>query len=120
MLDKVLQEEKVERIDGAHCYAFYSGLEAFDQLEEDNLGSFYLTDFLARQFDSMVIKPLGLDRFPELRDTYFGNYNRVVYLAQTKNSELEAKALDAANRLRLPLVTKYVGFGELEQFVTKN
>ena len=120
LLDKVLQEEKVERIDGAHCYAFYSGLEAFDQLEEDNLGSFYLTDFLARQFDSMVIKPLGLDRFPELRDTYFGNYNRVVYLAQTKNSELEAKALDAANRLRLPLVTKYVGFGELEQFVTKN
>ena len=120
LLDKVLKEENVERIDGAHCYAFYSGLSAFDKLEEENLGSFYLTDFLARQFDSMVIRPLGLDRYPELRDTYFGNYNRVVYLAQTKNAELEEKAKNAANRLQLPLVTKYVGFGELEQFVSNS
>ena len=120
LLDKVLKEENVERIDGAHCYAFYSGLNTFDKLEEENLGSFYLTDFLARQFDSMVIRPLGLDRYPELRDTYFGNYNRVVYLAQTKNAELEEKAKNAANRLQLPLVTMYVGFGELEKFVSNS
>ena len=67
----------------------------------------------------MVIRPLGLDRYPELRDTYFGNYNRVVYLAQTKNAELEEKAKNAANRLQLPLVTKYVGFWRIRAVCLK-
>lgn len=117
LLDKVLEEEGVERINGAHCYAFYTGVDAFESLAEDDLGTFYLTDFLARQFDSMVIRPLGLDRYPQLRDTYFGNYKRVVYLVQTRDAELERKAAEAAERLQLPLEIRNVGFGDLEGFV---
>ena len=73
-LDRVLAEEGVSRIEGAHCYAFYAGEEAFAALAEEEPGTFYLTDFLVRHFDALVIRGLGLDRFPELRDDYFGNY----------------------------------------------
>src|SRR5579871_3566082 len=76
-LDRVLTEEGVERIDGPHCYAFYAGQEAFAALAEEELGTFYLTDFLARHFDALVVRGLGLDRFPELRDEYFRAYRRV-------------------------------------------
>ncbi len=75
-LDRVLAEERVSRIDGAHCYAFYAGEEVFAALVEEEPGTFYLTDFLVRHFDALVIRGLGLDRFPELRDDYFGNYRR--------------------------------------------
>ena len=80
-------KEGVSRIEGAHCYAFYAGEEAFSALAEEEPGTFYLTDFLVRHFDALVIRGLGLDRYPELRDDYFGNYRRLVYLAQFDDPE---------------------------------
>jgi Protein of unknown function (DUF1638) len=100
-LDRVLEEEGVSRIDGAHCYAFYAGEDAFARLAEDEPGTFYLTDFLVRHFDALIIRGLGLDRFPQLRDDYFGNYRRVVHLAQFDDPEIAEKARAAAERLGL-------------------
>lgn len=117
-LDTVLAAHpKAKRIDGAHCYAFFAGLAAFDRLEDDQLGSFYLTDFLARHFQTMVIEPLGLDRHPELRDMYFGNYTRLVYLAQTEDAELTTAAEQAAATLGLPFVRIATGYGLLADFL---
>ena len=103
----MLAEEGVRRIDGAHCYAFYAGGEAFSRLIEEEPGTFYLTDFLARHFDALVIRGLGLDRFPQLRDDYFGNYRRVVHLAQIDDPEHdregEGRGRAARPRLRAPL-----------------
>lgn len=79
LLDEVCEGEGVERIQGPHCYAFFDGLEAFAARAEEGMGAFFLTDFLARQFDAFVTKPLGLDRHPELRDMYFAHYDRLVY-----------------------------------------
>ncbi len=98
LLDPVIAEEGVERLAGAHCYEFYAGREAFAQLSAEEPGTFYLTDFLARNFDRLVIGALGLDRHPELRDAYFGNYRRLVYLAQTEDPAL----VTAARRGRAP------------------
>ncbi|MEP3280239.1 MAG: DUF1638 domain-containing protein [Stappiaceae bacterium] len=117
LLDKVLAEEGAERIEGAHCYAFFTGVDEFSAAEEDDLGTFYLTDFLARQFDAMVYRPLGLDRYPELRDMYFAHYTRVVYLAQFRDAQLEKKAAAAADKLGLPLEIRYTGYGDLATFV---
>lgn len=100
-LDRFCETRGLERLPGAHCYAFFAGLSEFDGMMDEELGSFFLTDFLARQFETMVIKPLGLDRKPELRDLYFGHYKRVVFLSQTDNSELLAKAKAAAQQLNL-------------------
>ena len=72
----------MSRIEGAHCYAFYAGEDVFSRPDRGRAGTFYLTDFLVRHFDALVIRGLGLDRYPELRDDYFGNYRRLVYLAQ--------------------------------------
>ncbi|TYC63427.1 DUF1638 domain-containing protein [Rhodobacterales bacterium] len=119
LLDKVLEETGAERIEGAHCYAFFTGLEAFSQLEDDQLGTFYLTDFLARHFQTMVIEPLGLDWHPHLRDLYFAHYTRVLYLAQTENSELEEAAHQAAARLDLPLEIRRTGYGLLAPFLSE-
>ena len=81
--------------------------------------AFFLTDFLARQFEAMVIEPLGLDRHPELRDMYFGNYEKLVYLAQTEDAELQAKARAAAKRLGLAYEYRYTGFGDLAPGLAK-
>ena len=116
-LDKVCREFGVERIAGPHCYSFYSGNTAFAKQAEEEFTSFYLTDFLARQFDSIVIKSLGLDRHPELRDDYFGHYEKLVYLAQTDDPELTGKAEVAAERLGLAFERRHVGLGELAEFV---
>lgn len=113
-LDKVLEEESVPRLPGAHCYQFYAGSRVFDALHESEPGSFYLTDFLTRHFDRLVVEALGLDRHPELRDQYFGNYRKLVYLAQSKDNELEAKARQAAVTLGLDFESRQTGFGELE------
>jgi hypothetical protein len=113
MLDPVIAEEGVERLAGAHCYEFYAGREAFEQLSAEEPGTFYLTDFLARNFDRLVIGALGLDRHPELRDTYFGNYRRLVYLAQTEDPALVATARRAARRLGLTFEHRGTGYGEL-------
>jgi hypothetical protein len=116
-LDRVLEEEGVRRIEGAHCYAFYAGEEAFAALAEEEPGTFYLTDFLARHFDTLVISGLGLDRFPQLRDDYFGNYRRVVHLAQFDDPEIAAKAKAAADRLGLAYERRFTGLGGIRAFL---
>lgn len=113
LLDAVLEEEKVPRLPGAHCYQFYAGSEAFNALHDAEPGTFYLTDFLTRHFDRLIIEGLGLDRHPELADTYFGNYRRLVYLAQSGDAELEEKARRAAERLGLEFEMRVTGYGEL-------
>ncbi len=118
-LDRVLEEEGVERLPGAHCYAFFTGVEAFAALGDDDMRSFYLTDFLARQFDTLVIEGLGLDRHPELRDMYFGNYERVVYLAQTQDPALDAVAEAAAARLGLAYERRQTGYGDLAPAIVR-
>ena len=116
-LDRVLAEEGVSRIEGAHCYAFYAGDEVFARLMEDEPGTFFLTDFLARHFDALVIRGLGLDRFPELRDDYFGNYRRLVHLAQFDDAEITAKARAAAERLGLAYERRFTGLQGIRAFV---
>jgi hypothetical protein len=116
-LDRVLDEEGVARIAGPHCYAFYAGEAVFDALADAEPGTFYLTDFLVRQFDTLVIEGLGLDRHPELLPLYFGNYKRLVYLAQTEDEELEAAARAAAERLGLAYEHHFTGLSGLAAFV---
>ena len=113
LLDPVVAEEGVERLAGAHCYEFYAGREAFEQMSAEEPGTFYLTDFLARNFDRLVVGALGLDRHPELRDAYFGNYRRLVYLAQTDDPALVKTARRAARRLGLTFEHRQTGYGEL-------
>jgi len=113
-LDRVLAEEGAQRLPGAHCYALYSGVEAFAARAEADMRAFFLTDFLARQFETLVIEGLGLDRHPELREAYFGQYEKLVYLAQTDDAGLRERAAAAAARLALPLEIREVGFGDLE------
>jgi len=117
-LDAVLEELKLQRLPGAHCYAFYSGVAAFDRRAEEDMRAFFLTDFLVRQFETLVIEGLGLDRHPELRDTYFGHYEKVVYLAQTDDPRLKTEAEVAAKRLGLDYEYRFVGLGELAPTVT--
>ena len=114
LLDRVLEEEGVARLEGAHCYEVYAGRAAFAALAEEEPGTFYLTDFLARNFERLVIRGLGLDAHPELLPLYFGNYRRVVYLAQTDDADLTARARRGARRLGLRFERRAVGYGELE------
>ncbi len=104
----------VEMIEGPHCYAFYEGLDRFKGHGEEDMGAFYLTDFLVRQFDAFVWKPLGLDRHPHLRDTYFGHYDRLIYQAQIDDPDLTARARECAARLGLNFERRLTGYGDLE------
>lgn len=113
-LDRVIEEYGVERLDGAHCYQFFAGQRTFEQIQEAEIGTLYLTDYLARHFDRFIWKGLGLDRHPELLEDYFGNYTKVLYLAQTDNPERTAQAEEAAERLGLDFERRFVGYGELE------
>jgi hypothetical protein len=113
MLDAALAGTGVERLPGAHCYEIYAGSAAFEALSEEEPGTFYLTDFLARQFDALVWKGLKLDRHPQLLPMMFGNYRRLVYLAQTDDEALDAAAQDAAARLGLAYERRYTGIGGL-------
>ena len=112
-LDAYLEREGIERIEGAHCFEFYAGAATYEALQEEELGTFYLTDFLARQFDSIIWNGLGLDRHPELLPMYFASYKRLVYLAQSDDPELTARAQAAADRLGLEFERRETGFGEL-------
>jgi hypothetical protein len=103
----------VEMIAGPHCYAFFDGTERFAARGDAEMRVFYLTDFLARQFDAFVWRPLGLDRHPELRDQLFGQYERLVYLAQTDDPALDAAAARCAARLGLAYERRFTGYGEL-------
>jgi len=115
LLDRMLETELagVERIPGAHCYEFYSGAAAFAALQDEEVGTFYLTDFLARNFERIVWRGLGLADHPELLETYFGNYRRLVYLAQTEDEELVQCARTAADRLGLAFEHRQTGLGDL-------
>jgi Protein of unknown function (DUF1638) len=113
-LDQMLEEEGVERINGPHCYAFYIGNASFDQIGEDDMRCFYLTDYLARHFDKLMWQGLGLDRHPELLPDYFQHYEKLVYLAQTKDEALEKNAKSAAEKLGLAYEYRFTGYGELE------
>jgi uncharacterized protein DUF1638 len=103
----------VQMIPGPHCYSFFDGNQSFARNSEDEMRAFYLTDFLVRQFDAFVWKPMGLDRHPELRDMLFGNYTTLVYLAQTQTPELDRLAEAAAQRLGLDYVRRFTGYGDL-------
>lgn len=122
LLDKVLEEEGVERIEGPHCYAFFSGNLEFARKaeEESEVTAFYLTDYLARHFDKLVWRGLGLDRHPDLLPLYFGNYTKVVFLAQTRNEDLAKKAMAAAKKLGLDYEYRFTGYGELADALRKN
>jgi hypothetical protein len=112
-LDAVLDHYNVPRIAGPHCYEMYAGA-AFEELTADQPGTFFLTDFLVRSFEGTILKGMGLDRFPELRDTYFANYTRLVYLVQDADPALLAQAHTIAATLRLPLEVRHTGYGQLE------
>jgi len=116
-LDAVLREEGVERIAGAHCYEFFATPAVFAALSDSEPGSFYLTDFLLRHFERLVIASLGIDRHPELLPVYFGNYRRLVYLAQAPKAESTVQAQVIAARLGLEYRFQSTGYGGLQQSV---
>ena len=111
LLEARCKELGVQMIAGPHCYSFFEGNDAFAAREE--FTAFYLTDFLVRQFDAFVWKPMGLDRHPDLRDMYFGNYEKLVYQAQTDDPALDEKAQDCARRLGLAYERRATGYGDL-------
>ena len=113
-LDAMLAKHQLERIDGPHCYEMYGG-SLFQDLMDEEPGTFFLTDFLVRGFDGLVVKGMGLDRFPHLKDDYFRNYKRLVYLVQNEESELAQKAREVAAYLNLPLDMRVTGYGLLEE-----
>jgi hypothetical protein len=115
-IDRVIAAEGggIERLPGVHCYQFFAGKERFAELADAEPGTFYLTDFLARHFDKFVIEPLMLDTRPELRDAYFGNYRKLVFLSQSEDNEVLQAAQDAARRLALEFEHVHCGYGELE------
>ncbi len=112
-LDKICAEEGIERIAGPHCYAFFSGNDEFMSRIHHEITAFYLTDLITRQFEAFVVEPLKLDKHPELRDMVFGNYTKLVYLAQTEDAVLQEKARKAADYLRLDYEYRFTGYGDL-------
>jgi len=116
-VDRVAQQFNAQRLPGAHCYEFYATSPVFEALAEAEPGTFYLTDFLVRHFDRLVIEEMKLDEHPELEETLFGRYRRVVYLAQVDSSELLDQAERAATRLKLPLEVVTTGYGLLAKTV---
>ncbi|HVG49021.1 MAG TPA: DUF1638 domain-containing protein [Rubellimicrobium sp.] len=111
LLQAACERLGVGLVEGPHCYSFFEGNEVFAQREE--FTAFYLTDFLVRQFDAFVWRPLGLDRHPELRDMYFGNYETLVYQAQVDDPALTEKAKACAERLGLAFERRFTGYGDL-------
>lgn len=114
-LDKLMARYGARRLAGDHCYGFFAGPERFAAFHEEEPGTFYLTDFLVRNFDRLVIRGLGLDHHPELHDSYFGHYTRVVYLAQTRSPDLEAKAEACARKLDLAFEVHFTGLVPFER-----
>ncbi|WP_299736933.1 DUF1638 domain-containing protein [uncultured Roseobacter sp.] len=113
LLEAACAEMGVEMIAGPHCYSFFEGNDRFAAQSETEFTTFYLTDFLVRQFDAFVVKPMGLDRHPELRDMYFGNYEKLVYQAQTDDPALTEKAKTCADFLGLEFERRFTGYGDL-------
>jgi hypothetical protein len=119
MLDEVLREEGAERIAGPHCYQFYAGTATFEKLMDEELGSFFLTDYLARHFDRLIWKGFGLDRHPELMEMVFGHYKRLIFLAQIEDAAMKAQGEEIARRLGLAFEYRVTGYGELAQFMAE-
>ena len=113
LLKKKCNELGIDMIPGPHCYAFFEGVERFNEITETEITAFYLTDFLVRQFKSFIIEPLGLDRHPELKDVYFGNYTKLVYLAQTRDHDLTQLAEGYASYMGLNFERRFTGYGDL-------
>ena len=119
LLDTVLAEEGVERIEGPHCYSFFSGNEAFAAKADEDVTSFFLTDFLARHFDKLIWEGLKIHKHEELLPLYFGNYERIVYIAQEHSEELQQRAREIAARLNLAYEFRPVGYGDLESTLAR-
>ena len=116
-VDRVARQFNAQRLPGAHCYEFYATSPVFEALAEAEPGTFYLTDFLVRHFDRLVIEEMKLDEYPDLEEMLFGRYRKVVYLAQVHSSELLQQAERAARRLKLPLEVVTTGYGLLAKTV---
>ncbi len=112
-LDRVLREEDIERLPGAHCYEFFATARVFAQLADREPGTFYLTDFLLRHFERLVVRPLGLDRHPELTQEYFRNYRKLVYLSQVPRPEAIEQARRIAERFGFQFEHRFTGYGAL-------
>jgi hypothetical protein len=118
LLDQVLAEEGgVERIGGPHCFSFFAGNDAFEARAEDDMTTFFLTDYFCRHFDKLVWQGFGLDRRPDMLAFVFGNYRKLVYIAQTEEPSLAAQAEAAAERLGLAYEYRFVGYGDLDTFM---
>lgn len=115
-LQSACAEMEIEMVAGPHCYSFFEGNDVF--ADRDEMTAFYLTDFLVRQFDAFVWEPLGLGRHPDLRDMYFGNYEKLVYQAQTDDTALTEKAKACAQRLGLAFERRFTGYGDLTSTLT--
>ena len=116
-IDSMLEEFGIQRLPGAHCYEFYSGTPEFEKIVEDEIGCYFLTDFLVKGFEKLIWEGLKLNLYPELLETYFGHYKKLVYLAQTDNPELQEKAKEIAERLDLEYVYHSTGYGDLEKAI---
>jgi hypothetical protein len=114
LLDPVLADYGVQRLPGAHCYEFFARSPQFAELAEAEPGTFYLTDFLARHFERLVVVGLGIDRHPELAGEYFRNYRRIVYLVQAPSAELSGAAREIAARFGLAYEERSTGYGDLQ------
>ena len=117
-LDRVLEEEGgIERIPGPHCFSFFAGNSAFEARADDDMTSFFLTDYFCQHFDKFVWQALGLDRHPDMPQFVFGNYEKLIFMPQTVNPALEVKAKEIAERLELVYEYRFVGYGELASFM---
>lgn len=116
-LDETLQRLGIERVSGPHCYEMYAG-DQFQQMMEAEPGTYFLTDFMVRTFNGLILKSMGLDRYPQLKEEYFRNYKRIVYLAQNDSAEYRQKAQEIARYLGLPLEIRPTGYGLLEERLT--
>jgi hypothetical protein len=117
LLDEVLKEEGAERIEGPHCYQFYAGTAVFEKMMDEELGTFFLTDYLCRHFDRLIWKGFGLDRRPDMKDMVFGHYKKLVFLAQLEDPKLTAKAQEIAQRMGWAFEYRLTGYGELATFM---
>lgn len=117
MLDAYLAREKIDRIPGPHCYEMFLGKAVFDAEMEQALGTFFLTDYMVRHFERLVMKGMGLRQHPQLRDMYFGNYTRVLYIAQSEDPALQAKARKAAAELGLDYEYRFTGYGDFPAYI---
>lgn len=115
LIDDLCEQEGLERLPGAHCYGFFAGNDRFAAIHDDDPTAFYLTDFLVRHFERIVLEGLGITAHPELLDMYFGNYTRLIYLAQTDDPRLDVRARAAADALGLSYERIDAGYGELEE-----